>query len=178
MTEYTNEFMSGTIYWAKVFRAVDNYEKTGKEWAFDFVPDDDGVAVLKKHRLLDRLKEGVDPIDGDYLRLKKPTVNKDGDKNEPFKIYDAEDNVWDGGNIGNGSKVDLALTIADFGKGKKKAIWTQAIRVIEHVPHEGGTQDSNPFANKPSGVKAAPKKAVKPAKTEAPADFDDDEMPF
>jgi hypothetical protein len=185
MTDFTTEFMSGTIYWCKVFKAVPNYEKTGKEWTLNFIPDDDGIAILKKHRLLDRLKESNDSVPEDFLVLRKPELNKDGEKNDPIKVVDEDNEPWDKGNIGNGSKGDLRLTIADFGKGMKKAIWTNAIRVTEHVPHEGGTQSDDPFAD----YKSSPKtKTAKPstegnAKTKKAAktvleELDDDEIPF
>lgn len=134
MSDFTTVYVSGKIYWAKVFVPVLNYEKDGKEWAFDFVPDD--VAFLKEHKLLDRLKDQKGPMEGDYIHLKKPEKDKEGNKNEPIRIYDADNVQWESGKaIGNGSEVDLKLTIADFGKGKKKAIWIKAIRVTSHVPY-------------------------------------------
>lgn len=181
MTEFTTEFVSGKIYWAKVFKPVDNYERTGKEWTFDFVPDEKGIEVLKKHRLLDRLKEPRDPIPGDYIRLRKPELDKDGNRNDPIRVLDEDNEDWENGNIGNGSSADLRLTIADFGKGKKKAIWTSAIRVTDHVPHEGGTQSDDPFGGY-SSSSASPKKTTKKApkgKTVVEElDELDDDIPF
>lgn len=172
MVDYTTVYVSGTIYWAKVFVPVTNYDGDGKEWSFDFVPDD--VSFLKEHKLLDRLKDAKEPITGDYIHLRKPEKNKEGEKNDPIRIYDEDDNQWESGKlIGNGSKADIKLTVADFGKGKKKALWTKAIRVTEHVPYV-----SNEFAamNKEASDEAPKKKAgKKPAQT-----FDDldDDMPF
>jgi len=185
LTEFTTEFMSGTLYWAKVFKAVDNYERTGKEWTFNFIPDEDGIAVLKKHRLLDRLKEANDTVPGDFLVLRKPERNKDDEKNEPIKVKTADNEDWDisvNGLIGNGSKGDLRLTIADFGKGMKKAIWTNAIRVTDHIPHEGGTQSGDPFAEYKGSETKSPKKETKAKPAKAPLSEldgdDEDEIPF
>ena len=187
MTEFTTEFMSGELYWAKVFRPVDNYEKTGKEWTFNFIPDEAGIEVLKKHRLLDRLKEPNDSVPGEYLVLRKPELDKDGNKNKPITVKTSDNEDWDtdeDGLIGNGSKGDLRLTVADFGRGKKKAIWTNAIRVTDHVPHEGGTQARDPFAEMDEG-KPEPKKSTKTKQKavkdkEASAELDDldDDLPF
>lgn len=181
MTEFTTEFMSGTIYWAKVFKAFDNYERTAKEYSFDFVPDAASIEVLKKHRLLDRLKEPRDPIPDDYIRLRKPELDKDGKLLEKIKILDADGEPWDqlkSGNIGNGSKVDIRLTVADFGKGMKKALWTSAIRVNKLVPHEGGTQSPDPFNDyaKPESPASAPKAAK--TKSAPRAEELDDDLPF
>lgn len=185
MTEFTTEFMSGKIYWAKVFRAVDNYDRDGKEWTYNFVPDESGIQILKQHRLLDRLKEAKAPITEDFLVLKKPERNKDGEKNDPIIVKTPDNEDWDvdeHGLIGNGSSVDVKLTIADFGKGKKKAIWTSAIRVTEQVKFEGGTQASNrdPFADFTSTGKAKPDKATKAKKEQTKfEEFDlDDDAPF
>jgi hypothetical protein len=100
--------VSGTVYWAKVFKPVANYENTGREWTMDFVPDD--TSFLKEHRLLDRLKEPRAPIEDDYIRLRKPELDSEGNKNDPITIIDADNNKWDidtHGEIGNGSKVDM-----------------------------------------------------------------------
>lgn len=179
MTEFTTEFLTGTIYWAKVFKAVDNYEHTAKEWTFDLCLDDDSTEILKKHRLLDRLKEAKDPVPSDYIRLRKPESDKNGNKNDPITIKDEDGEDWGKGNIGNGSSVIVRVTVADFGKGKKKGIWTNAIKVTEHVPHEGGGQFSDPFAEFTS---APPKKAAAakaPAKkAEAPVEDFEDDIPF
>lgn len=178
MANYTTHFVSGSIYWAKVHKPVDNYEGTAKEWTLDFVPDD--VTFLKEERLLDRLKQARDPIPEDYLRLRKPELDKDGNKNGPIRIYASDDTPWEEGKaIGNGSKVDIKLTVADFGKGKKKAIWTKAIRVQELVPYvsnEFGGMDSS--AGKTEAPKRDTKKAA-PAKSPTMDDFDDldDELP-
>lgn len=174
MVEYTTHFVTGKIYWAKVHQAVSNYEGTAKEWTLDFVPDD--VTFLKEERLLDRLKAPRGVIEGDYLHLKKPELDKDGNKNDPIRIYDSEDAPWEEGKaIGNGSTVDLKLTVADFGKGKKKAIWTKAIRVQDLVPYV-----SNEFGGMSESKKDAPKKEKKEAKTPSLDDFDDvnDDLPF
>lgn len=175
MVDFTTVFVSGSVYWAKVVgKPVNNYEGDAKEWTFDFVPDD--VTFLKEHRLLDRLKEARDPIPGDYLRLKKPELDSEGNKNDPIEIIDSEDNPWDDRLIGNGSRVDLKLTIADWGKGKFKSIWTKAIRVTDLVEYKASAfagmskEDESPKASKSKAqAKAAPKTVL--------AELDDDELP-
>ena len=176
MAERVTVFVPGTVYWAKVIGAPRmNYEQTGREWTYDFVPDD--TTFLKEHRLLDRLKEAKDPIPSDYIRLKKPEFTKDGEKNEPIRIYDAENNAWDGRLLGNGTRVVAKLSIVDYGKGKKQGIYTTALRVEDLVAFE-----SNEFGGYDGG-KAEPKVKAKPKSKQTileeldEADLND-EVPF
>jgi hypothetical protein len=153
----TKVFATGKVYWAKIVgdqALKQNYDGTGREWSFEFEPED--TSFLKDHRLLDRLKDpmayalrlqerGEDEKAktaaefaegrGDYLVLKKPELTKDGNKNLPFKIYNADGEPWNGDLIGNGSTVDVKLEIVDWGVGKKKSIYCAAIRVKDLVPY-------------------------------------------
>ncbi len=180
----TTVFVSGTVYWAKIVgdRALHpNYEGDAREWSYEFEPDD--TSFLKEAGLLDRLKEprGDNPGNrGAYLVLKKPEFNAEGKKNDPFRIYNGDDTPWDETKlIGNGSKVDVKLDIRDWGRGKKKSIYTTAIRVTDLVPYE-----SNEFAGmnkddvkKAPSKRAAPASKAKPQSAELDADLDDD-IPF
>lgn len=178
MTDRATVFVKGKVYWAKIFTPVDNYEGTGKEWTYEFEPDD--VSFLKEHRLLDRLKDkNATGGRGEYLILKKPEKNKDDEKNDPIRVYTEDDKPWDGSPLGNGTEVDVKLSIVDWGKGKKKSIYTTAIRVTKHIPYV-----SNEFAGMDSGEvakeqeKAAAAKASKPAKKMTELDDLDDDVPF
>lgn len=200
-------YASGRVFWSKIVgdqALVTNYDGDGREWTFEFEPED--PSFLKEHRLLDRLKDpmayalrlrdrgeddkadkAAEQAEGrtDYLLLRKPEFDKDGNKNTPFTIYDADNNPWDDRLIGNESKVDVKLKIVDWGVGKKKSIYAVAIRVTDLVPYE-----SDPFAGmdkKESGAKAvkeqskaAPAKKAPAKKAFAELDDDDleDEIPF
>lgn len=157
MAERVTVFVPGTIYWAKIIGAPrPNYDGDAREWSYDLVPDD--TTFLKEQRLLDRLKEGKEPMKGDFIRLKKPEFTKDGDKNEPIRIYNSNNEAWDDKLLGNGTRVVAKLQIVDWGKGKKKSIYTQALRVEELVPYE-----SNAFGAFDGGSKgtAKPKASAK-----------------
>lgn len=176
MVERTTVFVKGKVYWAKIIgEPRTNYEGDGREWAYDFEPED--TSFLKEHKLLDRLKEdkkGV--IKGEFLHLKKPELDKDGKKNTPIRIYNNEDEAWDDRLLGNGTTVVAKLSIVDWGKGKKKSIYTTALRVEELVPYvsnEFGAYDKDD-TSKTSGKKA------KAAKAEATGELDelDDDVPF
>lgn len=172
-------FVPGKIYWAKIVgqnSAVPNYEKTAKEWTYELEPDD--ISFLKEHRLLDRLKDkNATDGRGEYLFLKKPERNKDGELNTPIKIYDKDNNDWDDRLLGNGTRVVAKLKITDWGAGKKKSIWTQAIRVEELVPYEG--KSGGAFSDY-DGNDDTPAKPAAKAKTRKAAELDDldDNIPF
>lgn len=195
----TKVFATGKIYWAKIVgeRAlVPNYDQDGREWTFEFEPDD--PSFLKEHRLLDRLKDpmayalrlrekGEDEkaevaashAEGrkDYLLIRKPELTKDGAANEPFRIYDEDNKPWGEERlIGNGSTVDVKLDIRDWGVGKKKSIYAAAIRVTDLVPYE-----SDEFAgmdNAKPAKKVTKAKAPTKAKEDAFDDLDDELPPF
>jgi hypothetical protein len=151
------EFLSGKIYWAKVFDVVPNYGGDAREWTFEFEPDADGLKVLKKHKLTDRLKDKENP-DRKVMRLKKPEFNRNGEANKPIRIYDNDDDAWDPKRndkgeptnlIGNGSAVDVKLDIRDYGVGKKSGVYPLAIRVtnleeFQRVADFGGFKEDRP----------------------------------
>src|SRR6185312_15230097 len=174
MADYTTVYATGKLYWAKILgKPVTNYDGDGREWTYQFVPDD--VSFLKEHRLLDRLKEDSKwIIEGQFLNLKKPELNSEGEKNDPIRVYDSDNNEWDRTkHIGNGSTADVKLTIADWGKTKKKSIWTAAIRITDLVPYV-----SNEFAG--MGAPSQPSKPKTSAKKSVVTDLDDldDEITF
>lgn len=187
MSNSTTVFVPGTVYWAKIVgrkSLVDNYERTGKEWTYELVPDD--ISFLKEHRLMDRLKDKEDPKNpdkGDFLILKKPELNKDGEENAPITIYDSEGNPWGEDRLlGNGTRVVAKLRIMDWGVGKKKSIYTTALRVESLVPYEGNAfsaydaETPKDFADE--ATEDTPKKAPPKGRGKQPvADLDDD-LPF
>lgn len=178
----TTVFAKGRIFWAKILgdRALHpTYDGDARQWAFEFEPED--TEFLKEAGLLDRLKDKEDaknPDKGEFLVLKKPELNRDGEKNEPIRVYDADGEPWPEDKlIGNGSKADVKLRIVDWGRGKRKSIYTTAIRITDLVPYisdEFAAMDENDEA--PKKKKAAPKK-----KKAAAPEFDDDlndDVPF
>ena len=182
------EFLSGKLYWAKIVGDPrPNYGGDAREWAFEFEPNEEGLAILKKHKLTDRLKDKYDDR-GKFITLKKSEFNRDGEPNKPIRIYDSEDNEWEEGKlIGNASDADVKLDIRDYGVGKKKGVYPVAVRVTKLVSFQ-----SSEFGgmNKPAEVaenddmEAAPAPKVK-SKAPAKPKFDvpndellDDEVPF
>jgi hypothetical protein len=213
MSKSKTVFITGTLYWFKGVnrgQAVQNYDGDGYEWTFEVEPDD--IEFLKEHRLLDRLKDPLayavklekkykqygDEEDkrkaekareaaegrGDYLILRKPTTDKDGNETDPFRIYDENNEPWDRDTmIGNGSKADLKLSIIDWGPGKKQSIYCKAIRITDHVPYESdefAAMDAQEETAKtaPKKTRAKPKKAEPKASSAENFEDLDDDIPF
>lgn len=168
-------FIKGKIFWAKIFGEPRlNHDGDGKEWTFEVEPDETGTAFLEKNGLGDRIKNkkaGRKP----YIILKKKEKNKDGNRNEPIRVYTNEGLDWDPTKfIGNESDVVVKVDIRDYGKGKKKGIYPVAIRVENLIPYvssefsgyDGGSGGDAPIDKKAKELK------------EFQTDFDlDDEIP-
>lgn len=176
MTDRTTIFASGKIYWAKIFGTPrPNYDGDAREWTLEFEPED--TSFLKEHKLLDRLKDKHEDRPP-YLVLRKSELSKDGEKNEPIRVYDEDNQTWDPSKmLGNETKADLKLIIADYGKGKKKGIYVNAIRVTGYVPYV-----SNEFAGMDSKSPAKVEKKKTSAGSNKPKAEEledlDDEIPF
>lgn len=176
MASKTTVFMKGRVFWAKVLGDPrPNYNGDAREWSFEFEPDEDGLKALKDHKLLDRLKNKYEDR-GKYLTLKKKEFDYEGRPNKPIRIYDSEDADWDQNKlIGNGTEVDLKLDIRDYGPGKKKGVYPQAIRIQSLVEYQSSEFGGMPGRAKPE--KAPVDKASKDEQFRK--DFDlDDEIPL
>lgn len=160
-------FISGKLSWAKVLGdPVVNYNKDGREWTFEVEPNEAGLQVLIKHDLADRIKgkgynvgtKGQHKDRAPFIQLKRTEFSKDGTANQPIRIYDADDETWDGTVlIGNGSSADVKLDIRDYGVGKKKGVYPVAVRVTEHIPYAssefGGMDGDDDDVSAPSKTK-------------------------
>lgn len=170
MAERNTVFVSGKVYWCKLLGTPrSNYEGTGREWTVEFEPND--VTFLKQHGLLDRLKNKYEDR-GDFITLRKKEFTNDGVKNEPVRIYDANNEPWSEEKlIGNGSEADAKIQIVDYGKGKKKGVYLSALRITSHVPYV-----SNEFG----GMDGPGDSKAQPGKRSVAEDFDDlnDEVPL
>lgn len=132
-------YIRGTAYWAKILgeprkNNFDDY----REWTIDVSPDEDGLKLFKSLGIMDRLK---DPRDGEtrgrFITLKQRELRADGRRNDPIKVVNAAGEPWpEDILIGNGSTIDVKFNVKDYGKGKRKGVYIQAIRVLELVPFE------------------------------------------
>lgn len=167
-------FLRGKVYWAKLLGAPRlNYAGDAKEWTVEFEPDEEGLDLLRQHKLTDRLKDKHPAPRGRYLVLRKGELNKDGTPGQPVRVYNQNDEAWDPAVlIGNGSSADVKLDVRDYGVGKKKGIYISAVRVRDLVPYvstEFGGMDRDILADDEAPARAS--KSPKPKVL-------DDEIPF
>jgi hypothetical protein len=141
--------LRGTLHWAKVLGAPrDNDYTGGREWSFDFTPDD--PKKVKELGIADKLRE---PKENDSrkekfisFRQKEFRENqKTGEltKNDPIRVTDARGEDWPQNKLlGNGTKADVKFIIKEYKKGMT-GTYAQAIRVLDLVPYV--TQDFAPL---------------------------------
>ena len=147
-------YLRGKIFWAKIFGAPrTNYNEDGREWAFEFEPNENGVDVLDSHGVADRLRDNKDKNGNvkkgyenrkPYLILRRNELDYEGNTNEHIRVVNSENQKWPENTlIGNESVADVKIQIVDYGRGKKKGIYPVAIRVLDLVPYE--TNDFAPL---------------------------------
>lgn len=93
--------------------------------------------MLKELGLADRLRtpKATDPRKEPFMSFRHKELKADGEKADPLRIVDADNNPWDKRLIGNGSVVDAKFVVKDYGKGKKQGMYLRAVRVLELVPY-------------------------------------------
>jgi hypothetical protein len=129
----------GRAQYARVLGApMDNYDKDGKEWKIDIVIDDaKDIKRLKALGIGDRVKQKEEYLDGaPHMTLRQKAEKKDGTPADPPEVVDLMGKPWnDKKAIGNGSIIDIKIRVADYGKGFKKGMYINGVRVLEHVPY-------------------------------------------
>lgn len=146
----TTHVIRGRLDWAKVLgkprphTGKPQYDK-GPYWSFDLTPNADGIALLKtilnKKQFAEKMREPGEKDDRteDYITFRHLLNGKDGEKNDPIRVVDAYNNPWPQDRlIGNGSIADVKFRKVDF--DTTVGLYVQAIRVLKHVPYEGGPE--------------------------------------
>lgn len=181
--------LTGLAYWAKVFE--DNRDLTGYEDALkdvggqttiDMDLDDDNMALLRKSK---SMKRGTDSPDNDGLtrvkftrkwehkiQTKKGIMDLGG---EPV-VVKADGTKWDydeDGPIGNGSTVEVTLSVYDTSRKAIVGTRLDKVKVIEHVPYEPADDAEEDEAPPPKAQAKTPPKPLPKAKADM-----EDEIPF
>jgi hypothetical protein len=181
----STEYMHGKVYWAKIFGAPrTNYNEDGREWNFEFEPDDDGIELLvKTHKLKDRLKDkykkngdiraGYENRDRNFIVLKRNEFDFEGEPNEHIRVVDAANQTWNPKTeLGNETEAEVKVQIVDYGAGKKKGIYPIAIRVLDLKPFE--RSDFAPLAETDERVRKARAEYKGPSVAEDFADTEEE----
>lgn len=187
--------ISGTLYWAKLDKPRDNYNKQhkimkdgqpdcwGREYSVVFanLSKADKLA-LRDAGLLDRVKNKMDDLE-DQITFRLDETKRDGDLNDPIVVTNGETmREWDwkeDGLIGNRSKGVMKFNVWRGGQGKPR-IFPVALLVTEHVPYEAPDntyEDPNDWSEYAPAKEKAPAKAKGKEKVVAEGELDD-EIPF
>lgn len=177
-------YVRGKVYWARVLGdPVLNYNKDGKEWKLDFVPNEEGLETIKKLGIEGRLKEDKKGnMPGKFLHFKQSELrkpDKDGvvKKNDPIKVVDSDNKPWDQNTlIGNGSDADVKFEVVDYGAGKFAGIYIRGLRVLKLVPYEA--QEFRPLEEDDEFFAKEDDLPVQPAEDNKKSDDLEDDLPF
>jgi hypothetical protein len=140
----------GELNWAKLvgdarpYTGNPKYDK-GPYWSVDITPDAKSREIIAKAGIKSKLRQ---PSEKDsrketYLSLtvlknKKdgtPNLDRDGKQIVP-KISSVDGRAWDNSLLGNGTFADIKVKVKDY--GDTTGAYFQEMRVLKHVPYEGG----------------------------------------
>ena len=189
--------LRGKLHWAKVLgkprphTGNPKYDK-GPYWSVDLTPNAESLETIKKYGLMNKLKdpedirrkakklgkESKEDRTEDFMSFRHLAKNKDGEDNKPIKIVDVTGQAWSEDKLlGNETMADVKVKVVDYGSDSEKGTYIQAIRVLDLVPYEGGS-DFEPLSEDDEFFA----KRAEPVKQDNPApafDVDeDDEVPF
>ena len=147
--------LTGIAEWAKVFpqnRDMEGFDGAYRECngacTIDLILDDENLATLKASR---SMKRGVPDPQGRGTKVKlvrKYDTGKDWDSGAPVvKKLDGSD--WDyslDGTIGNGSTVEVVLSVYDTKMKSIVGTRLDAVTVIDHVEYvaDAASDDASP----------------------------------
>lgn len=174
----------GKIDWCKLlgkarpYTGDPRYDK-GPSWSVEINPDEKSRALLAKHGLEEKLKRdkktkrdgtpAKNPRDYDFIRLTILESKADGTKNKAPEIMDASGRAWDDSTeMGNGTVADILVRYIDY--GTTKGLYYKKMRVLKHVPYEGGS-DFEPLSEDDEFFAGGADTPPSPVE-------DDDDVPF
>lgn len=138
--------LRGKLYWPKIVgephphTGLPKYDK-GPKWSTDFTPDAASRAKLIAAGCEEKLREPNRKNEKEtrtesFLSLNILENGKDGKKNKPPVIKNANDQPWNGAKIGNETIADIKVKVVDYGRASEKGVYLQAVRILKHVPFE------------------------------------------
>lgn len=175
--------LTGIAYWAKCFE--DNRDLTGFEDALkdvggqtciDVDLDDANLALLRKSK---SMKRGTPSPDNDgTTRVRFTRKWEDRIAGGAPKVVKADGTVWDlddDGPIGNGSEVEVILSVYDTSRKAIVGTRLDKVKVLKHVVYDPDAEDED---DAPAPPPKAQGKVNKPLPKTPVHDDMDDEIPF
>ncbi len=168
--------LTGYGYWGKVFESnrdltgfEDALKDSGGQCTIDMDLQEDQFEKLKKSQSMLRGKPSTDNDGMTRVRFKRKWTEDYGG-GEPVVLKE-DGTKWDydeDGAIGNGSWVEVTLSVYDTSRKAIVGTRLEKVKVLDHKPYNPDVDD-----DEDEPVKAAPPKAKAPAK-----ELLEDEIPF
>jgi len=147
--------LTGIAEWAKVFetnRDMDGFDGVYRDHdgacTIDLIMDDDNLAALKASR---SMKKGTPDPEGRGTKVKfirKFNTGKDWDSGAPIVTWaDGSSYNYDtDGTIGNGSNVEIELSVYDTSRPNIVGTRLDKVKVVDHVTYIADTagDDTSP----------------------------------
>lgn len=175
--------LTGLSYWAKVFE--DNRDLTGFEDALkdiggqttiDMDLDGENLEKLKKSKSMKRGKVSPDNDGLTRVRFTRKWTEQYG--GGAPTVVKADGSTWDydeDGAIGNGSTVEVTLSVYDTSRKAIVGTRIEKVKVLEHREYDPDADDEEDDEPAPPPKKSAPAAKTKPAPSRQELD---DEIPF
>ena len=147
--------LTGIAEWAKVFetnRDMEGFDGVYRDHdgacTIDLIMDDDNLAALKASR---SMKKGTPDPEGRGTKVKfirKFNTGKDWDSGAPI-VQKSDGSTWDissDGTIGNGSTVEVELSVYDTSRPNIVGTRLDKVKVVDHVAYIADTagDDTSP----------------------------------
>lgn len=177
--------LSGYGFWAKVFedhRDLTGYEDAlkdvGGQCTIDVDLQPDQMEKLKKSKSMLRGKDSDDNEGFTRVRFKRKWQEEYG--GGAPTVVKADGTKWDydeDGPIGNGSFVEVTLSVYDTSRKQIVGTRLEKVKVIEHKPYDPDAEDEDDEPAAPPPKAAAPKAKAPAAKAPSAKELED-EIPF
>ena len=147
--------LTGIAEWARVFetnRDMDGFDGVYRDHdgacTIDIIMDDANLSTLKASR---SMKKGTPDAEGRGTKVKfirKFNTGKDWDSGAPT-VQKSDGSTWDlssDGTIGNGSTVEVELSVYDTSRPNIVGIRLDKVKVVDHVAYVADTagDDTSP----------------------------------
>lgn len=187
MSKETILTIRGKLHWAKLtgdarpYTGNPKYDK-GPYWSVDITPDAKSRKLIAEAGISEKLREPKGEKETrkeTFITLKQLLKKADGSNNKPPKIINIQNQPWGEALLGNETIADIKVKVKDYGSGSEKGVYLQAVRVLQHVPYEGGaafeelSEDDEFFAAATEGLSEPDSEG-----NSSYSDQLDDEVPF
>lgn len=153
--------LTGIGYWAKVFeenRDLTGYEDAlkdiGGQCTIDVDLDDAEMDKLKSSKSMLKGRESDENPGHTRVRFRRKWTENFG--GGAPRVVKADNSIWDfdvDGFIGNGSVVEVILSVYDTSRKNIVGTRLEKVRVVEHVKYDREEEDATPTAKQAAPVK-------------------------